>query len=486
MASLKQLFSQSLIYGLSTVVPRLLNYLLVPLHTRVFSDPSNYGIITELYAYITFLLIILTFGLETGFFRFAAKDPKNGRVYSSLFYFILATSTLAGFLFYAFSWNIAGLLGDSFKPQYISVLGFVVASDAFMAIPFAKLRLENRPLAFSSIKIIGVAINVFLNLALFYCLKNQILVEYINSSSLLLLIFLANLVQNLVSVFLVLFVAKIPKLHVDFALIGKILLYSLPLLIAGMAGTTNEAMDRIFIRYLLPDSYNALYELGIYGSNVKLAVLMLLFIQMYRFAAEPFFFKLHASKEGTNSLFPKTQKYFIVFCLIIFLGITFNLPVIKFIVGPEYRQHLLIVPILLISNILFGTYFNLSFWYKLTDRTIYGIKYTGIGACITIVSNFVLIPIIGIFGAALSRVICYGFMNFLSYHDGKKTGLISIEKSNLLLYLAIFAFILIVSTVLFYLSVYASVCFANFALIVFIYIFIRREHINVPYLNNLR
>lgn len=485
MASLKQLFSQSLIYGLSTVVPRLLNYLLVPLHTRLFSDPSNYGIITELYAYITFLLILLTFGLETGFFRFASKDPDNQRVYPSIFYFILLTSTIAGLFFCGMSSKIAGILGPQFKPEYISVLGLVVATDAFMAIPFAKLRLQNRPMAFSMLKIVGVSINVILNLTFYYCLKNDIFVDYINSSNILFLIFLANLIQNFSVLIILLIITKIPPLNIDFILIRKILRYSFPLLVAGMAGTTNEAMDRIFIRYLLPSHYNALYELGIYGSNVKLAVLMLLFIQMYRFAAEPFFFNLHSSKDGTNKLFPKTQKYFIVFSLIIFLGITCNLPIIKFIVGPEYRQKLTIVPILLFSNILFGTYFNLSFWYKLTDKTIYGIKYTGIGASITIVCNIILIPLIGIFGAALSRVICYGIMNVLSYRDGKKTGLVNLETTHLFLYFIIFAVILLLTYLISIYNSIISVIFVNFAILVFIYVFIKREQIKVPYINPL-
>lgn len=483
MASLKQLFSQSVIYGLSTVVPRLLNYLLVPLHTRVFENPANYGVITELYAYITFLLILLTFGLETGFFRFASKSENRNAVYSTVFYTILATSSIATVLFYIFSGNIANALGSEFLPEYIIVLGFVVATDAFMSIPFAKLRLENKAFAFSSIKIIGVSVNVALNLLIYYCLQKGLFITYINKETILLLIFYANLVQNIVSIVLVLFIAKIPRIYFDTKLFKSITKYSLPLLIAGMAGTTNEAMDRIFIRFLLPNNYNALYELGIYGSNVKLAVLMLLFIQMYRFAAEPFFFKLHNSKDGTNSLFPKTQKYFIVFCLIIFLGITFNLPIIKYIVGVEYRKKMMIVPILLLSNILFGTFFNLSFWYKLTDKTLFGIKYTALGALITIISNIILIPLIGIYGAAVSRVICYGIMNILSYHDGKKTGLVKIETNNLNLYLFIFVAIVVSSLLLSTVNIVLSVCFANISILGFVYTFIKTEKIIVPLIN---
>lgn len=486
MASLKQLFSQSVVYGLSTVIPRLLNYLLVPIHTRVFSNPESYGIITELYAYIAFLLVLLTFGLETGFFRFASKQSDSARVYSTIFYFILITSAAAGAIFFALSGSISTLLGPQFDPRYIQILGFVVATDAFMSIPFAKLRLDSRPLAFSVVKILGVSVNVALNLLIYFCLKRCLLVEYINEQTLLLLIFAANLVQNITVTIVVLLLAKVPRLSVDSALLRTILRYSLPLLIAGIAGTTNEAMDRIFIRHLLPADHNALYDLGIYSSNVKLAVLMLLFIQMYRFAAEPFFFNLNESKDGISSLFPKTQKYFIVFCAMIFMGITFNIPILKYIVGAEYRQSLYIVPLLLIANILYGTYFNLSFWYKLSDKTIYGIKYTAIGAFITIVSNIILIPLIGIYGAAISRIICYASMNFLSFRDGKRDNFVGIETQNVLIYALLFAFIVAICFALLPINQWLSVAVADFLILIFAYVFVRYERIVLPFIGMIR
>lgn len=485
MASLKQLFTQSAIYGLSTVVPRLLNYLLVPLHTRVFSDPANYGVITELYAYITFLLILLTFGLETGFFRFASKNKNSTLVYSTIFYFVLLTSCLAGFFFFFQSQNIATFLGTQYKPEYITILGLVVATDAFMAIPFAKLRFDNRPIVFSAIKIIGVSVNVGVNLLIFYLWKHSLCVDIVNSTTLLQLIFLANLVQNLIVLVILLIVTRIPRFKFSFTILKPILRYSLPILVAGMAGTTNEAMDRIFIKYLLPSNYNALYELGIYSSNVKLAVLMVLFIQMYRFAAEPFFFNLHASSEGTTKLFPKTQKFFIVFCILILLAITFNLPILKYIVGAEYRHKLIIVPLLLLSNVLFGTFFNLSFWYKLTDKTAFGIKYTVIGAFTTIILNIILIPLIGIYGAAVTRIICYGLMNLLSYRDGRNSGLIKLDKTNLNYYIVYFIAIIIAGCATFLISPLLSVVIVNIMLLVFVFFFAKKENIVLPFIGRI-
>ena len=485
MASLKQLFSQSVVYGLSTVIPRLLNYLLVPIHTRGFSNPESYGIITELYAYIAFLLVLLTFGLETGFFRFASKQSDSDRVYSTIFYFIFLTSVVASTLFFTLSGSISTLLGPEFNPRYIQILGFVVATDAFMSIPFAKLRLDNRPLAFSLVKILGVSVNVGLNLLIYFCLRRGLFVNYVNEQNLLLLIFAANLIQNLTVTFVVLLLTNIPPISIDSTLLRTILRYSLPLLIAGLAGTTNEAMDRIFIRYLLPADHNALYDLGIYSSNVKLAVLMLLFIQMYRFAAEPFFFNLNESKNGISSLFPKTQKYFIVFCSMIFLGITFNIPILKYIVGVEYRQSLYIVPLLLIANILYGTYFNLSFWYKLSDKTIYGIKYTAIGAFITIISNIILIPMIGIYGAAISRIICYASMNFLSYRDGRRANFVGIEMDNIFKYALLFAIIVIVGFSLLPVSQWLSVVICDVLILIFAYLFIRYKRIELPFFGSI-
>jgi O-antigen/teichoic acid export membrane protein len=477
MASVKQLFSQSVIYGLSTVVPRLLNYFLVPLHTRVFV-PEQFGIITELYAYVAFFLVLLTFGLETGYFRFSSKLKNDENVYQTTFYFLFVSSLISGFLFYFFSNRIALLLGNNYLPFHITTLGIIVSIDCFTAVPFARLRYKNKALLFSIIKIIGILINVILNILFFWILDPTKVSKFFGGLDLISLVFIANLIQSIFVLALIILVTGIPRYKINSLLLKELLIYSLPLLIAGIGGTTNESFDRIFIRFLIPERLDPQYQLGIYGSNVKLAVLLLLFIQMYRFAAEPFFFQNQKYKES-KEMFGKAFKAFIVFCLIIFLAISLNIPILKYFVGEKFRESLLIVPIILLANILYGTYFNFSFWYKLDGKTQYGIKYTFIGAIITILSNVVLIPIIGIFGAAISRVICYFVMNILSFRDGYSRGIICIEKKNLLLYLLITSIIFIIGFGLYFVNSICSVIISNVLLILFIFFVLKLENINL-------
>jgi len=479
MSSVKQLYSQSIIYGLSTIVPRLLNYLLVPIHTNVLTDPRQYGIITEFYAYISFLLIFLTFGLETGYFRFVNKYKDDDTVYSNAFSFVLSLSLLFFLATSLFSVDISSALGKNYLPLYIVTTAAIVALDSITALPFAKLRNQNRPIVFSFIKITGVLINVSLNVIFYLVLSPKFLNEIFPQVDILYYVFLSNLIQNIVVLILVLYFTGLPKISFHKKLLKELLWYSFPVLLAGLSGTTNEAFDRLFIKYLLPKNVDSLYQLGIYGACVKLAVLLVLFVQMYRFAAEPFFFKTSGSKDH-NKLFGKSLKYFLIFTILISLLITFNIPILKYFIGKNYRESLYIVPILLLANIFYGLFFNLSFWYKLADKTIYGLKYTVIGSLITIISNIILIPIIGIYGAALSRFITYLTMTIMSYHDGKNSGFISIDSSNLKFYFTLISLIIILGTLtLLYFGGLISLVLSNLFILLFAYSFIKREHINL-------
>jgi len=421
MGYLKKLAGQTALYGLSSVVPRLLNYILVPLHTRVFLQ-EDYGIITEMYAYLGFLLVFLTFGLETGYFRFASKEKDTDTVYSSAFYTLLFTSSIFILVFSIFSPVISNGLGYPSNPEYIYLLSVVIGLDAFCAIPFARLRLLNKPLVFSSIKIVGVVINVFLN---FFFLKicpayNFLFKELIYNPSIgITYVFISNLVSSvIITVLLLLFSGTIPS-RFNISKVKTIMLYSLPLLISGLGGTTNESFDRIFIKYLISEESNPLYQLGIYGSNVKLAVLMVLFIQMYRYAAEPFFFS-HADNKDSKSIYSNMMKYFFIFTLIIFLGVGLFTDILQLLVGKQFREGLDVVPLLLLANLFAGVFFNLSIWYKLTNKTWYGIYYTFAGAAITVTLNIILIPRIGYYGAAIARLFCYIVMCILCYQGNKK------------------------------------------------------------------
>jgi O-antigen/teichoic acid export membrane protein len=418
---IKKLASQTAIYGLSSVVPRLLNYILVILYTRVFL-PEEYGVVTEMYAYLGFLLVFLTFGFETGFFRFSTSTNESQSVYSTAFLTLLAINILFFISISFFSNSIVTALGYIGKPEYIILMAAVIALDSISAIPFARLRLLNRPILFSSIKIIGVLVNVFFNIFfLVICPRYEILREsvFFKPDLGITYVFISNLFSSITTTILVLFYSGKLKFNFNYSHFKSLFIYSIPLLISGLGGTTNESFDRIFIKYLVPSDQNPLYQLGIYGSNVKLAVLMVLFVQMYRYAAEPFFFSKSNDKDSL-SIYSISTKYFLAFSLLIFLFVGLFTDLFQFLVGKDFRQGLDVVPILLLANVFFGLFFNLSIWYKLNNKTWFGIYFTFTGAIVTIIVNFLLIPRIGFYGAAWARLVCYFVMCIMCYFIGRK------------------------------------------------------------------
>lgn len=480
MGYLKKLAGQTAIYGLSSVVPRLLNYMLVPLYTRVFL-PEEYGIVTELYAYLGFLLVFLTFGFETGYFRFATKAEDTNKVYSSAFYFLLITSVLFATTLYLVSNNISTYLGYAGHPEYIYLLAIVIAIDSFCAIPFARLRLLNRPIMFSTIKIINVLINVFLN---FFFLKICPNYDFPLKSLLfdpdlgITYIFISNLVSSLFVMVMLFFVSGTVPARFTLSHIKTIFVYSFPLLISGLGGTTNESFDRIFIKYLIGEENNPLYQLGIYGANVKLAVLMVLFIQMYRYAAEPFFFA-HADKKDSPIIYSSMMKYFLVFTLLIFLGVGLFTDIFVILIGKDFREGLNVVPILLLANLFYGIFFNLSIWYKVTNKTWYGIYYTFAGALVTVTLNILLIPVIGYYGAAVARLGCYILMCALCFYGGQKNYYIPYQTKRLLTYLFTALTIFAAGYFLHINSLVLSFIFRILLLALFVLVFLRVEKISV-------
>ncbi len=437
MSYLRKLTGQTAIYGLSSVVPRLLNYILVPLHTRVFLQ-EEYGIVTEMYAYLAFLLVILTYGMETGFFRFASKEENTNQTYSTAFYSLLTTSALFFVAVSLFSGNIVSILGYPNNPEYVIYLGGIIAIDAFCTIPFARLRLENRAKTFSIIKVISVLINVGLNFFfLAICPKFEIFqtLGIYNPAIGIGYVFISNLVSSIsVLVILLLFNHSLLPSQFSVVKLRVLFLYSFPLLVSGLGGTANEWLDRIFLKYLLPEEENPLYQLGIYGANLKLAVLMVLFIQMFRYAAEPFFFS-SANTNESKKIYADVLKYFLVFTILIFLGVSLFTDIFKYFVGEKFREGLGVVPILLLANLFNGIYFNLSIWYKLSNRTWYGIYYTFAGAAVTITLYFILIPNIGYYGAAIARLICYIFMTVLCYYGSRKYFKVPYQVGRLVFYI---------------------------------------------------
>jgi O-antigen/teichoic acid export membrane protein len=448
---LKQLFGQTAIYGFGTVVPRLLNYLLLtPFFTRVF-DLKEYGIITELYAYVVFLMIILTYGMETGFFRFAQTRKDGNQVFStsliSIFVSSLCFIVLTSFMSLPFS----GILGYEENPEYIIWIGIIVGLDAFSAIPFARLRWENRASKFALIKIAGVLLNIALNFIFILLLPS--LAEKGSTTWLLKIynpeigvgyVFISNIASSVFTLLLLSGTIMSVKPVFDRKLWVNMMGYSYPLLISGLAGTVNEALDRVLLKHLLQDPDSSLAQLGIYGANYKIAVLMTLFIQMFRYASEPFYFG-NADKENARIIFAQVMKYFIIASLIIFLGVNLFIDLFKHFIGSAFHDGLHIVPVILFANLLLGIFFNLSIWYKLNNLTKYGAIITIMGALITFMVNWLFIPLYGYNASAWAHVACYGSMVVFSWWLGKKYYPIRYPIKSIGLYIALAGIIYIVA-----------------------------------------
>jgi len=420
---LKKLASQTAIYGLSSVVGRLLNYLLVPLYTRYFL-PAEYGVVTELYAYVAFLVVLLTYGMETAFFRFSKKEETT-KVYSTTLISLLISSVVFVGLIFLNSSAISQWLGYANHPEYIQFFALIIGMDAVASISFAKLREQDKAMRFAFIRIINIMVNIGLNL--YFIVYQEYGIAYI---------FIANLVASVITL-LMLFPQMIGSSWVfDKKLWKKMMIYALPLLIAGLAGMTNETIDRILLKHLLPNTDIADSELGLYGAFYKLSIIMILFIQTFRFAAEPFFFA--QEKEGNSrKIYADVLKYFTIIMAFIFLSITIFYDVIKGFLGSEYHDDrgFLVVSILLLANLFLGIYYNLSIWYKLTEKTKYGAYLSIFGAIITLSLNFTLIPVLGFVGCAWATLVCYFSMTVASYYLGKRHFSVPYQVKRIALYL---------------------------------------------------
>lgn len=441
----KKLAGQTAIYGLPTIVGRLLNYLLVPLYTYKFT-PQEFGVNTELYSYVSFFMILLTYGMETAFFRFASENSENReKVFATSFLSVVTSSSVFLVVLLFLSTSIATWLGYPQHSEFISWFAWILVLDAITAISFAKLRSENRAGKFAFLKSINIFINILFNLFfIVYCAdvykKNpdSSITAFYDPGIGVGYIFLSNLIASAITFILLLPEAFRMKLKFDSQLWRSMILYALPLLVAGLAGMVNETLDRILLRYLLPyDNVSLkLHDIGVYGACYKVAILMTIFIQTYRYAAEPFFFS-HAKSEDNKATYVKLMNYFVFFCSLIFLGTVLYIDIIKYFIGAAYREGLHIVPILLMANLFLGIFFNLSIWYKLGNQTMKGAWLAIIGAAITITLNFLLIPVMGYTGAAWTTLICYFSMTVISWIWGNKHYPVDYDLKRIILYLFI-------------------------------------------------
>ncbi len=420
MKQYRKLAGQTLVYGLGTIVPRFLNYfVLTPVYTRIFKD-VQYGIVNELYAYIVFLLILLTYGTETGFFRFSKEeDPR--KVFSNIMTSIFGTTLIFLVLIYFLYPSIAEALQYEDRSYLILLFSCVVALDAFSAVPFAKLRQQEKAKRFGYLKIFNVIANLFFNLVFFGIFP--FLQKHYPDSGIVILynpsigvgyVFIANLLASLLTLILLLPDITINLRLFDFSLLKRILRYSFPLLFVGLAGAINEVADKFLLKMLIPGKEEALSQIGIYGANYKIGMLMTIFIQMFRYAAEPFYFSKMKDLDA-RAVYARVMKYFFLFGLVIFLFVTLYLDVVKFFIGSEFHAGLNIVPVILIANLFLGIVYNLSIWYKLSNRTGYGALIAFIGAGVTVSFNVFLIPKYGYVGAAWATLSCYMVMTGVSY-----------------------------------------------------------------------
>jgi len=431
---MKILAKETAIYGVSSIVGKFLNWMLVPLYTYVLQQQSDYGIVTNLYAWTALLLVILTYGMETGFFRFANKEGENAQtVYSTSLIALFTTSLLFAVACVVCQVPIANALGYPAHSEFIALLGIVVAMDAFASIPFAYLRYKKRPLQFAALKLLFVFLNIVLNLFfLVLCPKIQdwgIISAWYNADYGVGYVFVANILATGIQT-----LCLLPAVGEGFRNLGvqefrssgvfswgllkQMLRYSLPLLVLGVCGIMNQTLDRILFPFFY-DGADAQAQLGIYGACFKVAMVMMMFTQAFRYAYEPFVFAKHKDRESVEA-YADAMKYYIIFSYMILLGMIFYLDLLKFIIAPSYWEGLKIVPIVLWTYIFQGVYFNLSFWYKLTDKTQWGAYFSLIGVVITFGLQAVFVPRIGYVASAASSTVCYLVIMLLSYFIGRK------------------------------------------------------------------
>jgi O-antigen/teichoic acid export membrane protein len=445
---LKKLAGQTAIYGLTSIVGRLLTWFLVPLYTLKFTT-DQYGIVTEMYAYVAFLVIFLTYGMETAFFRYSTlEEYQPKKVFTTIIYSLFATSFTFIITAFLFEQQIANWLKYPNNPEFVTWFAIIVGLDAISSIPLAKLRADNNATKFVIINFANILVFVGLNLFfLAYCLpkynageSNWLVQTFYNPEIGVGYVFISNLIA--VCVKFILLIPEIVKARYGFeiSLLKKMFIYALPLLIFGLAGIVNETIDRIMLKRILFET-NGLKEtmsqIGIYGACYKISIIITLFIQAFRYAAEPFFFAQEKEKDAKET-YAKVMTYFVIVCATIFLGVMLFMDVIKyFIPNEEYWIGLKVVPILLLANIALGIYYNQSIWYKLSGKTKFG-AYIGIfGAAITILLNYIWIPIYGYMGSAWATLVCYASMMLLSFILSRKHYPIKYNLPKVFMYLGL-------------------------------------------------
>lgn len=439
MNPLKKLLGQTAVYGLSSILGRTLNYLLVPLYTSVFEKhPEEYGVVSQLYAFVAFLMILLTFGMETTYFRFIQDSENKKQVFQNSFLTVVLLNVVFFLGLLLLNHNIADALLFNEHPEYIILMGAIVIIDATSSLPLAKLRAEEKAREFAIIQFSSIGVNIVLNLVLLY-----FFVDPEEPTKGVFYILMANLVSSLVKPIMLRRDFTGIRFNLDLPLLRKMMVYAIPIVIAGFAGIINEVIDRIMLKQMLYDPANGVTakmadaQIGIYSACYKLAMLVTILLQAYRYAAEPFFFNQMKNQER-NKLYVKLMNYFVAVVCLVFLGVSLNLDIFKYFISNEtFWKGLHVVPVLLLANVFLGVYFNQSIWYKLSNQTKYGAYISIMGAILTIVINYIFIPIYGFYASAWATLIVYAFQMVVSYLWGQKHFPIKYNLRKFFLYLGL-------------------------------------------------
>ena len=470
MAGLKSLLKDTAIYGASSIVGRFLNYLLVPVYVSAMSARSGgYGVVTEIYAWVALAMVILTYGMETTFFRYVNKEEENPKkVYSTTLIMVGFTSLLFVAVGLAFLPAISDAMGYGAHPEYIGMMIGVVAMDAFQSIPFAYLRYRKQPLRFVALKLLFIVLNIAINTT-YYVGMGDSDVGYA---------FMFNLICTATIMLLML-----PLVHLgggfDWRLARRMLNYSYPILILGVAGILNQVADKIIFSHVYPHS-DAKTQLGIYGAASKIAMIMALLTQAFRYAYEPIVFSKSRDRDSKD-FYAKAMKYFVIFTLLAFLCVTFYIDILKYVIAPnpDYWVGLRVVPIVMAAEILMGIYFNLSFWYKLIDKTLWGAVFSFVGCAVLIAINVVFVPRYGYMACAWAGVAGYGVATVVSYVVGQRKYPIAYDIRSIGLYMLVAAVLFAASQLQPWGAQWLRMAVNTALLGVFVAMIIKVEHINL-------
>jgi len=489
---MKKLAKETAMYGVSSILGKFLNWMMVPLYTYVLASSADYGIVTNLYAWTALLLVMLTYGMETGFLRFANKNKEEvGKVYSTTLIAVGTTSTIFALCCIIFSHPIANAMGYANHPEFIAMLGTVVALDAFGCIPYVYLRFKNRPVRFVALNLFAIFVNIFFNIFfLVVCpwlmVKAPDLISWFyNPTYGVGYVFIANIFSTALVTIALLFDVFVVKFEFDKALLKKMLQYSLPLVVLGIAGIMNQTLDKILFPFLM-DGKRGASELGIYGATSKIALVMTMFTQAFRYSYEPFIF---AQKKDKNSLetYADAMKYYILIALFIFLGMVLYMDIFKYVIQRSYWVGLKVVPIVMFSFIFQGIFFNLSLWYKLTDKTYFGALFSVLGTIIIVAMNVILVPVYSYMGCAWAALACYFVIMLISYYYGQKHMPIKYDLKTIGLYTLVTILLYGISTFINTPSTILNIGLKSILMVAYLVLLVKRDFPlrSIPVINRL-